>query len=177
MKKELDKTYSPKDFEDRLYKYWEESGYFTAERDPQKKPFTIVMPPPNITGQLHMGHALDCTLQDILIRFKRMEGYAALWLPGTDHAALATEAKIVSAMKEEGVTKYDLGRDGFMARAWDWNEKYGGTIKKQQRKMGTSCDWSRDRFTMDQGCSKAVQKVFMDLYNKGLIYRGERIIN
>lgn len=177
MKKELDKTYSPKDFEDRLYKYWEDSGFFVAQRDPQKKPFTIVMPPPNITGQLHMGHALDCTLQDILIRFKRMEGYAALWLPGTDHAALATEAKIVSAMKEEGVTKYDLGRDGFMARAWDWNDKYGGTIKKQQRKMGTSCDWSRDRFTMDEGCSKAVQKVFMDLYNKGLIYRGERIIN
>ena len=177
MRKELDKTYSPKDFEDRLYKFWEESGYFKAERDPQKKPYTIVMPPPNITGQLHMGHALDCTLQDILIRFKRMEGYSALWLPGTDHAALATEAKIVSAMKEEGITKYDLGRDGFMARAWDWNDKYGGTIKRQQRKMGTSCDWSRDRFTMDEGCSKAVQKVFMDLYNKGLIYRGERIIN
>ena len=177
MRKELDKTYSPKDFEDRLYKYWEESGFFVAERDPKKTPYTIVMPPPNITGQLHMGHALDCTLQDILIRFKRMQGYSALWLPGTDHAALATEAKIVSAMKEEGVTKYQLGRDGFMARAWDWNEKYGGTIKKQQRKMGTSCDWSRDRFTMDEGCSKAVQKVFIDLYNKGLIYRGERIIN
>ena len=177
MKKELDKTYSPKEFEDRLYKYWEESGFFKAERDPEKKPFTIVMPPPNITGQLHMGHALDCTLQDIIIRFKRMEGYSALWLPGTDHAALATEAKIVSAMKEEGITKYDLGRDGFMKRAWEWNDKYGGTIKKQQRKMGTSCDWSRDRFTMDEGCSKAVGKVFTDLYRKGLIYRGERIIN
>ena len=177
MKKELAKTYSPKDFEDRLYKYWEESGFFKAERDPDKKPYTIVMPPPNITGQLHMGHALDCTLQDILIRFKRMQGYSALWLPGTDHAALATEAKIVSEMKKEGVTKQSLGRDGFMKRAWDWNDKYGGTIKKQQRKMGSSCDWSRDRFTMDEGCSKAVQKVFMDLYNKGLIYRGERIIN
>lgn len=177
MKKELAKTYSPKDFEDRLYKYWEESGLFKAERDPNKKPYTIVMPPPNITGQLHMGHALDCTLQDILIRFKRMEGYSALWLPGTDHAALATEAKIVSEMKKEGVTKQQLGRDGFMKRAWEWNDKYGGRIKEQQRKMGSSCDWSRDRFTMDEGCSKAVQKVFMDLYNKGLIYRGERIIN
>lgn len=177
MKKELAKTYSPKDFEDRLYKYWEESGFFKARRDPGKKPYTIVMPPPNITGQLHMGHALDCTLQDILIRFKRMQGYCALWLPGTDHAALATEAKIVSEMKKEGLTKYQLGRDGFMKRAWDWNDKYGGTIKKQQRKMGSSCDWSRDRFTMDEGCSNAVRKVFMDLYDKGLIYRGERIIN
>lgn len=177
MKKELAKTYSPKDFEDRLYKYWEENGFFKAERDPDKKPYTIVMPPPNITGQLHMGHALDCTLQDILIRFKRMEGYSALWLPGTDHAALATEAKIVSEMKKEGVTKQQLGREGFMERAWAWNDKYGGRIKEQQRKMGSSCDWSRSRFTMDEGCSKAVQKVFMNLYNKGLIYRGERIIN
>ena len=177
MRKELEKTYSPKDFEDRLYKYWEEGGFFKAERDPNKTPYTIVMPPPNITGQLHMGHALDCTLQDILIRFKRMQGYSALWLPGTDHAALATEAKIVAAMKEEGITKYDLGRDGFMERAWAWNDKYGSRIKEQQRKMGTSCDWSRSRFTMDDGCSKAVQKVFMDLHKKGLIYRGERIIN
>lgn len=177
MKKELSKTYSPKDFEDRIYKYWENSGFFKAERDPNKKPYTIVMPPPNITGQLHMGHALDCTLQDILIRWRRMEGYAALWLPGTDHAALATEAKIVSEMKKEGVTKQQLGREGFMQRAWEWNSKYGGRIKEQQRKMGSSCDWSRDRFTMDEGCSRAVQKVFIDLYNKGLIYRGERIIN
>jgi len=177
MRKELEKTYSPKDFEDRLYKYWEESGFFKAERDPAKTPYTIVMPPPNITGQLHMGHALDCTLQDILIRFKRMQGYSALWLPGTDHAALATEAKIVATMKEEGVTKHQLGRDGFMARAWAWNDKYGNRIKEQQRKMGSSCDWSRSRFTMDEGCSKAVQKVFMDLHRKGLIYRGERIIN
>lgn len=175
MRKELEKTYSPKDFEDRLYKYWEEGGFFKAERDQKKTPYTIVMPPPNITGQLHMGHALDCTLQDILIRFKRMQGYSALWLPGTDHAALATEAKIVAAMKEEGVTKYQLGRDGFMERAWAWNDKYGSRIKEQQRKMGTSCDWSRSRFTMDEGCSKAVQKVFMDLHGKGLIYRGERI--
>ncbi|MCM1335597.1 MAG: valine--tRNA ligase [Bacteroides sp.] len=177
MKKELAKTYAPKDFEERIYRDWEEKGYFHAERDPAKKPYTIVMPPPNITGQLHMGHALDCTLQDILIRFKRMEGYAALWLPGTDHAALATEAKIVSAMKEEGVTKHQLGREGFLKRAWDWNDKYGNRIKEQQRKMGSSCDWDRDRFTMDEGCSKAVQKVFIDLYRKGLIYRGERIIN
>lgn len=177
MKKELAKTYSPKEFEDRIYHEWEEKKYFRAEIDQNKKPYTIVMPPPNITGQLHMGHALDCTLQDILIRFKRMQGYCALWLPGTDHAALATEAKIVSAMKEEGLTKYDLGRDGFMERAWAWNDKYGGRIKEQQRRMGTSCDWSRDRFTMDEGCSRAVQKVFIDLYEKGLIYRGERIIN
>ncbi len=177
MRKELEKTYSPKDFEERIYKSWEENGCFKAEVDPKKKPYTIVMPPPNVTGQLHMGHALDCTLQDILIRFKRMQGYSALWLPGTDHAALATEAKIVAAMKEEGLTKDMLGREGFLERAWDWTHKYGNRIKEQQRKMGTSCDWSRDRFTMDEGCSRAVQKVFMDLHKKGLIYRGERIIN
>ncbi|MDE7192617.1 MAG: valine--tRNA ligase [Oscillospiraceae bacterium] len=177
MRKELAKTYAPKEFEERIYKKWEEKGYFRAERDPAKKPYTIVMPPPNITGQLHMGHALDCTLQDILIRWRRMQGYSALWLPGTDHAALATEARIVSTMKEEGVTKQQLGREGFLKRAWEWNDKYGNRIKDQQRKMGSSCDWSRDRFTMDEGCSKAVQKVFIDLYNKGLIYHGERIIN
>ena len=177
MRKELAKTYAPKEFEERIYKNWEEKGYFRAEIDPAKKPYTIVMPPPNITGQLHMGHALDCTLQDILIRWRRMQGYSALWLPGTDHAALATEAKIVSTMKEEGVTKQQLGREGFLKRAWEWNDKYGSRIKDQQRKMGSSCDWSRDRFTMDEGCSKAVQKVFIDLYNKGLIYHGERIIN
>ncbi len=177
MRKELAKTYAPKEFEERIYKNWEEKGYFRAERDPDKKPYTIVMPPPNITGQLHMGHALDCTLQDILIRWRRMQGYSALWLPGTDHAALATEAKIVSTMKEEGVTKQQLGREGFLKRAWEWNDKYGSRIKDQQRKMGSSCDWSRDRFTMDEGCSRAVQKVFIDLYNKGLIYHGERIIN
>ncbi len=177
MRKELAKTYAPKEFEERIYHSWEEKGYFRAEIDPKKKPYTIVMPPPNVTGQLHMGHALDCTLQDILIRFKRMEGYCALWLPGTDHAALATEAKIVAEMKKEGVTKHQLGREGFLDRAWDWTRRYGSRIKEQQRKMGTSCDWSRDRFTMDEGCSNAVQKVFMNLYNKGLIYRGERIIN
>ena len=177
MRKELAKTYAPKEFEERIYKNWKEKGYFHAEIDPKKKPYTIVMPPPNITGQLHMGHALDCTLQDILIRWRRMQGYSALWLPGTDHAALATEARIVAAMKEEGVTKHQLGREGFLERAWAWNDKYGSRIKEQQMKMGSSCDWSRSRFTMDEGCSKAVQKVFMDLYNKGLIYHGERIIN
>lgn len=177
MKKELAKTYSPKEFEDRLYKEWEEKGYFHAEIDQKKKPYTIVIPPPNITGQLHMGHALDETLQDILIRYKRMDGYAALWLPGTDHASIATEAKIVAAMKEEGITKDDIGRDGFLERAWDWKEKYAGRICEQLKKLGSSCDWERLRFTLDEGCSKAVQKVFIDLYNEGLIYHGERIIN
>ncbi len=177
MKKELAKTYSPKEFEDRLYHEWEEKGYFHAEIDPKKKPYTIVIPPPNITGQLHMGHALDETLQDILIRFKRMQGYAALWLPGTDHASIATEAKIVAAMKEEGVTKDDIGRDGFLGRAWDWKKKYAGRICEQLKKLGSSCDWDRLRFTLDEGCSKAVQKVLIDLYNEGLIYHGERIIN
>lgn len=177
MRKELEKTYSPKDFEDRLYKYWEDAGYFHAPIDPNKKPYTIVMPPPNITGQLHMGHAMDCTLQDILIRWRRMQGYSALWLPGTDHASIATEAKIVAKMKEEGVTKDDIGRDGFLERAWDWKREYGGRINRQQRKLGASCDWERERFTLDEGCSKAVQKVFIDLYNKGRIYHGKRIIN
>ncbi len=177
MRKELDKTYSPNEFEERIYKYWEDSGYFHAEIDPKKKPYTIVMPPPNITGQLHLGHAMDCTLQDILIRFRRMQGYCTLWLPGTDHASIATEAKIVAKMKEEGITKEDIGREEFLKRAWDWKKEYGDRITKQQRKMGCSCDWSRERFTMDEGCSKAVQKVFIDLYNKGLIYHGERIIN
>lgn len=177
MKKELAKTYSPKDFEDRLYHEWEEKKYFHAEIDPKKKPYTIVIPPPNITGQLHMGHALDNTLQDILIRYKRMQGYCALWLPGTDHASIATEAKIVNAMKEEGLTKDDVGRDGFLERAWEWKRVYGGRIVQQLKKLGSSCDWDRERFTLDEGCSKAVQKVFIDLYNKGLIYHGERIIN
>ncbi len=177
MKKELAKTYSPKDFEDRLYHEWEEKKYFHAEIDPKKKPYTIVIPPPNITGQLHMGHALDNTLQDILIRYKRMQGYSALWLPGTDHASIATEAKIVNAMKEEGLTKDDVGREGFLERAWEWKKVYGGRIVQQLKKLGSSCDWDRERFTLDEGCSKAVQKVFIDLYNKGLIYHGERIIN
>ncbi len=177
MKKELAKTYAPKEFEERIYKNWEEKKYFHAERDPQKKPYTIVIPPPNITGQLHMGHALDNTLQDIIIRTKRMQGYAALWLPGTDHASIATEAKIVGAMKAEGLTKDDVGRDGFLERAWEWKRVYGGRIVEQLKKLGSSCDWDRERFTLDEGCSKAVQKVFIDLYNKGLIYHGERIIN
>ncbi|MGN0557537.1 MAG: valine--tRNA ligase [Acutalibacteraceae bacterium] len=175
--KQLATKYDPSQVEDRIYQNWEERGYFHAEVDENKKPYTIVMPPPNITGQLHMGHALDCTLQDILIRFRRMQGYSALWLPGTDHAAIATEAKIVAAMAKEGVTKDDLGRDGFMERAWEWKREYGGRIEKQIRKMGASCDWQRERFTMDEGCSKAVKEVFIGLYEKGLIYRGERIIN
>lgn len=177
MRKELSKTYNPKEFEERIYKNWEESGYFHAEIDPKKKPYTIVMPPPNITGQLHLGHAFDSTLQDILIRWRRMQGYAALWLPGTDHASIATEAKIVAAMKNEGITKEQIGRDEFLKRAWDWKREYGGRIDLQQRKLGSSCDWSRERFTLDEGCSKAVEKVFMDLYNKGLIYHGVRMIN
>ena len=177
MKKELAKTYAPKEFEERIYKNWEEKKYFHAERDPHKKPYTIVIPPPNITGQLHMGHALDNTLQDIIIRTKRMQGYAALWLPGTDHASIATEAKIVGAMKAEGLTKDDVGRDGFLERAWEWKRVYGGRIVEQLKKLGSSCDWDRERFTLDEGCSKAVQKVFIDLYNKGHIYHGERIIN
>ena len=173
----LPKNYAPKEFEDRIYKNWCEKGYFTAERDEKKDPYTIVIPPPNITGQLHMGHALDNTLQDILIRYKRMSGFATLWLPGTDHASIATEAKIVEAMRKEGLTKEDLGRDQFLVRAWDWKRQYGGRIIEQLKKMGSSCDWSRERFTLDEGCSKAVREVFKRLYDKGLIYRGERIIN
>ncbi len=177
MEKELAKAYAPSEFEDRIYRFWEESGFFHAEIDPDKQPYTIMMPPPNITGQLHMGHALDNTLQDILIRFKRMQGYSALWLPGTDHASIATEAKIVEAMRQEGLTKEDLGREKFLERAWAWKKEYGGRIVTQLRKMGSSADWSRERFTMDAGCNKAVKQVFVNLYNKGLIYRGERIIN
>ena len=177
MKKELEKNYDPKDIEDRLYTKWVSNHYFHAEVNPNKKPYTIVIPPPNITGQLHMGHALDNTLQDILIRFKRMQGFEALWLPGTDHASIATEAKIVEAMREEGVTKEEIGREKFLERAWDWKEQYGGRIVSQLKKMGSSCDWERERFTMDEGCNKAVKEVFVKLYNKGLIYRGERIIN
>ncbi len=174
---EMQKTYNPKDFEDRIYADWENSGAFRAEIDENKVPFTIMMPPPNITGQLHMGHAMDATMQDTLIRFKRMQGYSALWLPGCDHASIATEVKIVAKMKEDGLTKADLGRDGFLKRAWEWKEQYGGRIMLQQRKMGTSCDWSRQAFTMDEKCSKAVREVFVNLYNKGLIYQGDRIIN
>ena len=174
---ELPKTYSPGDFEDKIYAEWCEKGYFTPTIDHSKPSFTIVIPPPNITGQLHMGHALDNTLQDILIRYKRMAGFCTLWLPGTDHASIATEAKIVEAMRKEGITKEDLGRDGFLERAWAWKEQYGGRIISQLKKMGSSCDWSRERFTLDEGCSEAVKTVFVKLYDKGLIYRGNRIIN
>lgn len=173
----MDKVYNPKSFEDRLYKEWEEGGCFKAVRDDDKVPFTIVMPPPNITGQLHMGHAMDETLQDSIIRFKRMQGYCALWLPGTDHASIATEVKIVEQMKKEGLSKESLGRDGFLNRAWDWKAKYAGRIVEQLKKLGSSCDWSRLTFTMDEKCSKAVREVFFNLYNKKLIYRGSRIIN
>ncbi len=177
MAKELEKLYDPTNVEDRIYKFWLDGGYFSAQPDPEKKPYTIVIPPPNITGQLHMGHALDETLQDILIRYRRMQGYAALWIPGTDHASIATEAKIVEAMRKEGVSKEDLGREKFLERAWAWKEQYGGRIVEQLKKLGTSCDWSRERFTLDEGCSEAVREVFVRLYEKGLIYRGERIIN
>ncbi|MBQ2973902.1 MAG: valine--tRNA ligase [Clostridia bacterium] len=177
MAKELAKQYDPKNVEDRIYDFWLKGNYFHAKNEPDKKPYTIVIPPPNITGQLHMGHALDNTLQDILIRWRRMQGYDALWLPGTDHASIATEAKIVEAMAKEGLTKDDLGRDGFLVRAWDWKEKYGGRIIEQLKKMGSSCDWERERFTLDEGCSRAVREVFVRLYEKDLIYRGNRMVN
>ena len=178
MEKNLDKTYDPKKFEDRIYDMWEKSGAFRAECDPDKKPFTIVMPPPNITGQLHMGHALDQTLQDVLTRFKRLQGYSALWLPGSDHASIATEVKVVNRIREEeGLEKEDLGREEFLKRAWAWKKEFGGKITKQCRKLGDSCDWSRERFTMDEGCNKAVNHFFVRLYEKGLIYKGNRLIN
>ena len=176
-KHELEGRYEPKSFEEEIYKNWEENGYFKPSDDRTKVPYTIVIPPPNITGKLHMGHALDDTIQDILIRYKRMQGFNALWIPGTDHAAIATEAKIVASMKEAGITKEDIGREGFLERAWDWKKEYGGTIIHQLKKLGCSCDWSRERFTMDEGLSKAVQYVFIKLYEKGLIYRGKRMIN
>ncbi|NLM73790.1 MAG: valine--tRNA ligase [Clostridiaceae bacterium] len=177
LKKEIAKTYDPKQVEDKLYANWMEKDYFHAVIDPDKEPFTIVIPPPNITGQLHMGHALDNTMQDILIRMKRMQGYCTLWLPGTDHASIATEVKIVEKMAEEGITKEDIGREGFLERAWEWKKQYGGRIVEQLKKLGSSCDWKRERFTMDEGLSRAVLEVFVRLYEKGLIYRGERIIN
>ena len=177
MRKELEKTYNPADIEDRLYQKWIDKKYFHAEVDRSRKPFTIVMPPPNITGKLHMGHALDNTMQDILIRFKRMQGYEALWVPGTDHASISTEVKVTNALKDEGIDKHELGREGFLKRTWEWKKEYGGTITSQLRKIGSSCDWDRERFTMDEGCSKAVQTVFINLYNKGLIYKGSRIVN
>ena len=175
---DMKKTYDPQDFETRLYEEWESKGYFVAKIDKRKEPFCVMMPPPNITGQLHMGHALDQTIQDVITRYKRMSGYCALWLPGTDHASIATEVKVVENMKkEEGLTKKDVGREGFLQRAWAWKEKYGGRIEKQLRRLGSSCDWSREAFTMDERCSKAVLEVFVNLYNKGVIYRGDRIIN
>ena len=175
--KELAKTYDPKGIEGRLYKKWEDNGYFHAEVDRSKKPFTIVMPPPNITGQLHMGHALDNTMQDILIRYKRMQGYNALWQPGTDHAAIATEVKVIDSLKKQGIDKNDLGREGFLEKCWEWKDEYGSRIINQLKKMGSSADWSRERFTMDKGCSDAVLEVFIKLYEKGLIYKGSRIVN
>lgn len=177
MRKELEKNYNPADIEGRLYQKWLDKKYFHAKVNKDKKPFTIVMPPPNITGKLHMGHALDNTMQDIIIRFKRMQGYEALWLPGTDHASISTEVKVTNTLKDEGIDKHELGREGFLKRTWEWKEEYGGTITSQLKKMGSSCDWDRERFTMDDGCSKAVQKVFINLYKKGLIYKGSRIVN
>ena len=177
MSKELAKTYDPKGIEERLYTKWMDNGYFHAKVNPDKKPFTIVMPPPNVTGQLHMGHALDETMQDILIRFKRMQGYEALWQPGTDHAAIATEVKVINKLKEQGIDKNEIGREEFLKHAWAWKEEYGGKIINQLKKLGASADWERERFTMDEGCSKAVQEVFIRLYNKGYIYKGSRIIN
>lgn len=173
----LENKFNPKDFEDKIYKNWEEKGYFKPSEDKSKKPYTIVIPPPNITGKLHMGHALDETIQDLLIRYKRMQGYNALWLPGTDHAAIATEAKVVAKLKEEGISKEDLGREEFLKRAWEWKKEYGGIIINQIKKLGCSCDWDRERFTMDEGLSNAVKHVFVDLYNKGLIYKGKKMIN
>ena len=177
MEKELSKVYEPKEVESRIYKMWEDGHYFHAEKTEGKKPFTIVMPPPNVTGQLHMGHAMDATLQDILIRYKRMQGYDALWLPGVDHAGIATQIKVEEELRKEGLTRYDLGREKFLERVWNWKHQYGNRIVEQQKKLGASCDWERARFTMDEGCSKAVREVFVSLYEKGLIYKGSRIIN
>ncbi len=178
MMKELPKVYEPQQVESRIYQMWEDNDCFNGDPDPKKKPFSIVMPPPNVTGQLHMGHALDCTLQDILTRFKRMQGYSTLWVPGTDHAGIATQIKVEEELRvKEGLTRYDLGREKFLQRVWKWKEKYGNRIVEQQKKMGVSCDWSRSRFTMDEGCSKAVRETFCELYDKGLIYKGSRIIN
>ena len=173
----LSKTYNPKDFEDRLYREWKEGDYFKAEVNKNKEPFTIIMPPPNVTGNLHIGHALGTTIQDILIRWKRMDGYEALWIPGTDHASISTESRVVKKIKSEGKSKEELGREGFLKEAWDWTHKYGGNIKHQIEQLGASCDWSKERFTLDDGASYAVEEVFIKLYEKGLIYRGDRIIN
>ncbi|NLD86842.1 MAG: class I tRNA ligase family protein, partial [Clostridiales bacterium] len=177
MRKELQKTYDPKASEDKLYKFWEESGFFNAEIDENKEPFTIVIPPPNVTGQLHMGHAFDNTLQDILIRTKRMQGYSALWMPGTDHAGIATQIKVEAELRKEGINRYDLGREAFLEKVWDWKDHYGSRIIEQLKQLGSSCDWRRERFTMDEGLSRVVREVFVNLYEKGLIYKGNRIIN
>ncbi len=170
-------TYNPKEFEERIYGEWEKGGAFHAVIDPEKVPFTVMMPPPNVTGQLHMGHAMDETIQDILVRFKRMQGYSVLWLPGVDHAALATEVKVADSLRAEGLSKEQVGREEFLRRTWAWKEKYGGRIVQQLKKLGSSCDWSRLAFTMDEKCSNAVREAFFKLYDKGLIYRGNRIIN
>ena len=175
---ELPKVYSPSDFEDRIYQNWCEKGYFTPDVNDPSPAFSVVIPPPNVTGQLHMGHALDETLQDILVRYKRMQGFNTLWVPGTDHAGIATQIKVEEQLRvNEGLSRYDLGREKFLERVWDWKHKYGNRIISQLKKLGASCDWSRERFTMDEGCSKAVREVFVNLYDKGLIYRGYRIIN
>ena len=177
MRQELAKTYDPKGIEDRIYQNWEEKKYFHAEVDHEKLPFTIVIPPPNITGQLHMGHALDETMQDIICRFRRMQGYNVLWQPGTDHASIATEVKVTNELKKKGINKHDLGREGFVQKCWEWREEYGHRIVNQLKKLGCSCDWDRERFTMDEGCNRAVTEVFCRLYEKGWIYRGNRIVN
>ena len=177
MKRELPKVYEPQQVENEIYQMWEGNGYFKPQKGRDAKPFTIVMPPPNVTGQLHMGHAMDATLQDTLIRFKRMQGYNALWVPGVDHAGIATQIKVEEELRKEGLTRYDLGREKFLERVWDWKHKYGNRIVEQQKKLGASCDWDRARFTMDEGCSNAVREVFVSLYEKGLIYKGSRIIN
>ena len=176
-KKELTEKYNPKEFEEQLYKNWEEKGYFKPSMDKTKESYCIMMPPPNVTGKLHMGHALDGTIQDVLIRFKRMQGYNTLWLPGSDHSAIATEAKVVEKIKKEGKTKQDLGREGFLKEAWEWTEIYGGEIQNQQKRLGCSCDWDRRRFTLDEGLSEAVLEEFVNLYNDGLIYKGKKMIN
>ena len=177
MLENLPKTYNPKDFEDRLYDFWNENSFFTPKVDKDKKPFTVMMPPPNVTGSLHMGHALNNTIQDVLTRWKRMAGYEALWLPGTDHASISTEAKVVEKIKSEGKSKEEMGREAFLEEAWEWTHLYGGRIKNQLKKLGVSCDWSREAFTLDENLSKAVEEVFIRLYDKDLIYRGDRIIN
>ena len=178
MRKQLEKTYDPSAFEERIYQDWCENGYFSPDPDPAKPAFSVVIPPPNVTGQLHMGHALDETLQDILVRYKRMQGYSTLWVPGTDHAGIATQIKVEEDLRvREGLTRQDLGRDKFLARVWAWKERYGDRIIRQMKKLGVSCDWKHERFTMDEGCSRAVREVFVKLYEKDLIYRGNRIIN